>query len=449
MELDIVSSNAGLVKKWATILDAEGQTPIKDAYKRSVIAQVLENTVVESRKESMLNETHVNNGGTSISMGGAGAMSGQVAGFDPVLISMVRRSAPMLIAYDVCGVQPMNMPTGLIFGLKARYGHQGGKEALYNEADMSWSGTDAQPPVTVGSVTTPATSTYVTDSEDPFGDALNLNHGMDTATAENAAMNQMAFTIERGSVTAKTRALKAEMTMELAQDLKSVHSLDADAELTNILTTEIMADINREILHTIYKSAKLGCSTGTQTAGVFDLDTDSNGRWNVEKFKGLLFRIEQEANAIGHLTRRGRGNFIICSADVASALSMAGVLDVAGKQSALGGLNVDDTSTTFAGVLNGRIKVFIDPYASNQANNQFVVVGYKGTSPFDAGIVYSPYIPLAQMRAIDPVTFQPKVAYKTRYGISASGMSNGDGTFNTAIANRANVYYRAFLIRNL
>lgn len=440
-----LNQNQALVKKWAPILDAEGQSTIKDAYKRSVVAQLLENTEREVSKETMLNETHANNGGTSIALGGAGAMTGQVAGYDPILINMVRRSAPMLVAYDVCGVQPMTMPTSLIFGLKARYGHQGGKEALYNEADMSWSGTDAKPAV----AGVPATSTFVTDSEDPFGDALNLNHGMDTATAENTAMNQMAFTIERGSVTAKTRALKAEMTMELAQDLKAVHSLDGDAELTNILTTEIMADINREILHTIYKAATLGCQSGTQTAGVFDLDTDSNGRWSVEKFKGLLFRIEQEANAIGHLTRRGRGNFIICSADVASAMSMAGVLDVAGKQSALGGLNVDDTSTTFAGILNGRYKVFIDPYAANQAGNQFVVVGYKGTSPFDAGIIYSPYVPLQQMRAIDPVTFQPKVAYKTRYGISASGMSNGDGTFNTAVVDRKNVYYRAFLCRNI
>jgi len=357
------------------------------------------------------------------------------AKFDPVLISLVRRAMPQMIAYDVCGVQPMTQPTGLIFAMKSRYATQGGTEALFNEADSSYSGT--------GSQSTPY----------DFGGSEATGSGLATADGErlgqggtgDGSFGAMAFSIEKTSVTAKTRALKAEYSIELAQDMKSVHGLDAEGELSNILSTEILAEINREVLRTIYTTAKPGAQVGTTTAGTFDLDTDSNGRWSVEKFKGLLFQIERDANAIAQQTRRGKGNFIICSSDVASALAMAGVLDYAPALST--NLNVDEASTTFAGVLNGRYKVYVDPFSANQSATQFFTVGYKGTSAFDAGLFYCPYVPLQLVRAVDPNTFQPKIGFKTRYGMVANPFVSLDGS--GGLTANENYYYRRVAVTNL
>jgi len=343
---------------------------------------------------------------------------------------------PQLIAYDVAGVQPMTQPTGLIFAMKSRYGTMGGTEALYNEADTDFSGEGTH----AGS--NPVSGTYTTGEGTSTGEGEALGSGASLA----GAFNQMAFSIERTSVTAKTRALKAEYSIELAQDMKSVHGLDAEAELSNILSAEILAEINREVVRTIYTTAKPGAVAGTTTAGTFDLDTDSNGRWSVEKFKGLLFQIEREANVIAQQTRRGRGNFIITSSDVASALAMAGVLDYAPALST--NLNVDEASTTFAGVLNGKYKVYVDPYSSNANNaNQFFVVGYKGTSAFDAGLFYCPYVPLQMVRAVDPNTFQPKIGFKTRYGLVANPFVELDGA--GGLAADENYYYRRVKVTNL
>jgi hypothetical protein len=340
-----------------------------------------------------------------------------------------------MIAYDVCGVQPMTQPTGLIFAMKSRYSTQGGTEALFNEADTGFAGDQSSPA-----------------GHNPVSGAYDIGRGLATSAAEHlgsgSTFNEMAFSIEKTSVTAKTRALKAEYTVELAQDLKSVHGLDAEGELSNILSTEILAEINREVLRTIYVTAKPGAQVGTTTAGTFDLDTDSNGRWSVEKFKGLLFQIERDANAIAQQTRRGKGNFIICSSDVASALAMAGVLDYAPALST--SLNVDEASTTFAGVLNGRYKVYVDPFAANQSATQFFTVGYKGTSAFDAGLFYCPYVPLQLVRAVDPSTFQPKIGFKTRYGMVANPfvqLDNSDS--NGALTANVNYYYRRVAVTNL
>jgi hypothetical protein len=332
-----------------------------------------------------------------------------------------------MIAYDICGVQPMTQPTGLIFAMKSKYSTQGGTEALFNEADTDFSG--AASPAHAGS--NPVDGTYTT------GVAM----GTDVAEGlgDVTAFGQMAFSIERTSVVAKTRALRAEYTVELAQDLKAVHGLDAEGELSNILSQEILADINREVVRTVYVAAKQGAEVGTATAGTFDLDVDANGRWSVEKFKGLLFQIEREANAIAQTTRRGRGNFLICSSDVASALSMAGVLDYAPALST--GLNVDEASTTFAGVLNGKYRVYVDPYSANQASSQFFVMGYKGASAFDAGLFYCPYVPLQKANAIDPATFQPKIGFKTRYGMVANPF--------TSLSSGQNIYYRRVKVTNL
>jgi len=338
-----------------------------------------------------------------------------------------------MIAYDICGVQPMTQPTGLIFAMKARYSAQNGTEALFNEADSDFSGTGTH----AGS--NPVDGTYTTGT------------GMATADAENlggsggGTFQEMAFSIEKTSVTAKSRALKAEYTIELAQDLKSVHGLDAEGELSNILSTEILSEINREVIRTVYKTAKPGAQTGTATAGTFDLDVDASGRWSVEKFKGLLFQIEREANAVAQQTRRGKANFIICSSDVASALAMAGVLDYAPALST--NLNVDEASTTFAGVLNGRYKVYVDPYSANGAASQYFVVGYKGTSAFDAGLFYCPYVPLQLVRAVDPSTFQPKIGFKTRYGFTANPFIQLDGS-GDLVADE-NYYYRRVKVTNL
>ena len=431
-----------LVKKWEPILEHKSLPEIKDNYRKEVTAILLENQEREMKKgaEALFEAAPANSGGIGIALGGAGDATGTVAGFDPVLIALVRRAMPQMIAYDIAGVQPMTQPTGLIFAMKSKYTTQDGTEALFNEADTEFAGA------------TGANQTGTT----PFN--MNVIGGMSTAVGEAlgstpADFASMAFSIEKTSVTAKTRALKAEYSVELAQDLKSVHGLDAEGELSNILSTEILAEINREVIRTVYYGAKVGAQYGTATAGTFDLDVDSNGRWSVEKFKGLLFQIEREANAIAQQTRRGRGNFIICSSDTASALAMAGVLDYAPALST--SLNVDEASTTFAGVLNGKYKVYVDPYAGgnnpNAAGAQFFVVGYKGTSAFDAGLFYCPYVPLQLVRAVDPNTFQPKIGFKTRYGIVANPFVNLDdsNSDNNVIVANKNYYYRKVAVTNL
>jgi hypothetical protein len=458
-----------LLAKWAPLLNSDAFESIQSKHRKEVTAVLLENTERELSKESsssgFLTEAGVaaNVGGASLSSGMAGSATGSVAGVDPVLIALVRRAAPQLIAYDVCGVQPMTQPTGLIFAMKSRYSSQNGTEALFNEADTEFSGAlDSLFDGTATRVTGPTAAQVGTD---PFAASLNTGVGMTTSQAEGGVkgdntyaspltFNEMSFSIERTSVVARTRALKAEYTTELAQDLKSVHGLDAENELSNILSTEIIAEINREVIRSIYISSKVGASVGTATAGTFDLDVDSNGRWSVEKFKGLMFQIEREANAISQATRRGRGNFIMCSSDVASALAMAGVLDYAPALST--NLNVDEASTTFAGVLNGRYKVYIDPFAANQSATQFFVVGYKGTSSFDAGLFYCPYVPLQLVRAQDPHTFQPKIGFKTRYGIVANPfVSLAQASTGTLYADgnglytNSNYYYRKVRVTNL
>lgn len=417
-------SRPDLVKKWAPILEHTDLPQIKDNYRKEVTAVLLENQEKAQREErrALFEDAPANDAGAMPDTGG-------VAKFDPVLISLVRRAMPAMIAYDMCGVQPMTQPTGLIFAMKSRYNGQADTEALFNEADTGFSGTGTQTgnPEVVGStngtgMTTAAAETLGSTNGTPGG-----------------AFNQMAFSIEKTSVVAQSRALKAEYSVELAQDLKAVHGLDAESELSNILSQEILSEINREVIRTVYKAAKVGAQVGTATAGTFDLDVDSNGRWSVEKFKGLLFQIEREANAIYQQTRRGRGNFIVASADVASALAMAGVLDYAPALST--NLNVDEASNTFAGVLNGKYKVYVDPYAANQTAEQFLMVGYKGSSAFDAGIFYCPYVPLQLYRATDPNTFQPKIAFRTRYGM----VSNPFTTMNSG----ENIYFRKIKVTNL
>jgi len=422
-----------LMKKWAPILEHTGAPAIKDNYRKEVTAILLENQekAMSEERQALWETPHANFGGSSIATGSASGSTGAVAGFDPILISLVRRAAPQMIAYDICGVQPMTQPTGLIFAMKSRYSTQGGTEALFNEADSAFSG--AASPAQSGS---------------PMSSPV-AGQGMTTLVGEDKDFGQMAFSIEKTSVTAKTRALKAEYTIELAQDLKSVHGLDAEGELSNILSTEILAEINREVIRTVYRVAKTGAAAGTTaTTGVFDLDVDANGRWSVEKFKGLLFQIEREANVIAQQTRRGKGNFILCSSDVASALAMAGVLDYTPALST--NLNVDESSTTFAGVLNGRYKVYVDPYSGNGGVNQFFMVGYKGSSPFDAGVFYCPYVPLQLVRAIDPTTFQPKIGFKTRYGMVSNPFVELDGTTpGTDLSTGENYYFRKVAVSNL
>ena len=426
-----------LLKKWAPILEHESLPQIKDNYRKEVTAVLLENQEREMAKQSevLFENAPTNAGGTGLALGGAGAATGTVAGYDPVLISLVRRAMPQLIAYDICGVQPMTQPTGLIFAMKSRYASQSGAEALFNEADTDFSGTGTH----AGS--NPVSGTYTT------GAGITTANAEALGTSGGGAFGEMAFSIEKTSVVAQTRALKAEYSVELAQDLKAVHGLDAEGELSNILSAEIMTEINREVVRTVYKSAKTGAQVGTATAGTFDLDVDSNGRWSVEKFKGLLFQIEREANAIAQQTRRGRANFIICSSDVASALAMAGVLDYTPALAGNNGLNVDEASTTFAGVLNGKYKVYIDPYAANQSSTQFFVAGYKGSSAFDAGLFYCPYVPLQMVRAVDPNSFQPKIGFKTRYGMVSNPFVALDGTGNLVAGE--NYYYRKVAVTNL
>jgi hypothetical protein len=419
-----------LQEKWAPVLEHAELPAIKDQYKKAVTTVILENQEKAMREErGMLSEAAPANS--------AGAMgdSGGVAKFDPVLISLVRRAMPNLIAYDICGVQPMTGPTGLIFAMKSTYSTQGGTEALFNEADTDFSGVT---PAHDGA--NPVESPYATGAGAATAVGEALGDGS-AAMGNSGHFNEMAFTIEKTTVTAKTRALKAEYTLELAQDLKAIHGLEAETELANILSAEILAEINREVVRTIYTAAKPGAQAGAvANAGTFDLDVDSNGRWSVERFKGLLFQIERDANTIAQDTRRGKGNFIVTSSDVASALSMAGVLDYAPALAT--GLEVDDAGNTFAGVLNGKIRVYVDPYSANNSDsNQFYCVGYKGTSPYDAGMFYCPYVPLQMVRAVGENTFQPKIGFKTRYGVVAN-------PFTSLTANQ-NSYYRLTTVTNL
>ena len=411
---------------------------------------------------------NTNSGSTAGFSAGA---STPVAGFDPVLISLIRRSMPNLVAYDLAGVQPMSGPTGLIFAMRSRYSSMTGTETFYNEVDSAFSGRDKASNAETGFVDGDAgmgtTSVSATNPAvlNPVSSASSLGYtvgmGMRTDNAEaldgtgNDAFNQMAFSIEKVTVTAKSRALKAEYSLELAQDLKAIHGLNAEAELANILSTEILAEINREVIRTIYKTAEQGAVQNVATAGVFDLDIDSNGRWSVEKFKGLLFQIERDANAIAQRTRRGKGNIILCSADVASALTMAGVLDYTPALNA--NLNVDDTGNTFAGTLQGKFRVYIDPYAANltaanaapTGGNQYYVVGYKGTSPYDAGLFYCPYVPLQMVRAVGENSFQPKIGFKTRYGMVANPFAEGTQAGSGILSVNANRYYRRVAVKNL
>ena len=434
-----------LQTKWQPVLEHADLPAIKDPYKKAVTAVVLENQVQAMQKEAgILNETAPTNSAGTGGFGGGATATGPVAGFDPILISLVRRSLPNLIAYDVCGVQPMTGPTGLIFAMRSTYGTSRtvANESFYSEANTAWSGTGSHDAITLASDTS-------TGSDNVFTSGLATGAGLATATAEDLTPNEMGFMIEKVSVTAKTRALKAEYSMELAQDLKAVHGLDAETELANILSAEILAEINREVLRTIYTSAKVGAQVGTTTTGTFDLDTDSNGRWMVEKIKGLAFQIEREANTIAKQTRRGKGNTLICSSDVASALAMAGLLDYQSALNSQVNLTVDDTGNTFAGTLFGRIKVYIDPYFPVSSTAEFAVVGYKGTNAYDAGLFYCPYVPLQMVRAVDTNNFQPKIGFKTRYGLVANPFAGGSSQGSGAITAMSNVYYRGFKVANI
>jgi len=466
-----------LQEKWAPLLDFDGLDPIKDSHRRAVTAVLLENQERFLREQSSFSEggfltegptmgTVTGNGSAGFS-GGADA-GGPVAGFDPVLISLIRRSMPNLVAYDLAGVQPMNGPTGLIFAMRSRYGtdRTGGRETFYDEVETAYSAQNSTNSATQGDYTggsddgtsvgfgTTAQSGTNPGLLNPDGSlAYTTGQGMQTTDSENLGQsggpqfNEMNFSIEKVLVEAKSRALKAEYSLELAQDLKAIHGLNAEAELANILSSEILAEINREVIRTIYKVAKPGAQANVATAGAFDLDVDSNGRWSVEKFKGLLFQIERDANAIAQQTRRGKGNVIMCSADVASALSMAGVLDYTPALNA--NLNVDDTGNTFAGVLLGKFRVYIDPYAANVSSNQYYVVGYKGSSPYDAGLFYCPYVPLQMVRAVGENSFQPKIGFKTRYGLVANPFAEGATQGLGAIKASSNVYYRRVQVKNL
>ncbi len=457
-----------LTEKCSPVLGHEGAGAIKDNYRKAVTAVLLENTEKQLREErGMVNEASTVGaisaaGGQALGGSGLTTKTGGLAGFDPVMISLIRRAAPNLVAYDICGVQPMSGPTGLIFAMKSHYNNRSGAEALYNEPDANFSGNTQGP----GAYNDPVA---------PLGDggATDANPGLlnDSGTYERQAgniaretaevlgsgstlFNEMDFSIEKTAVTAKTRALRAEYTLELAQDLKAIHGLDAEQELANLLSSEILAEINREVVRTVYAVAKPGAQNNVANAGIFDLDVDSNGRWSVEKFKGLMFQIERDANAIAQQTRRGKGNFIITSADVASALAMSGTLDYSSGLTGAGGPSigeVDDTGNLLVGTMNGRIKVYVDPYSANVSNNHYYVVGYKGSSPYDAGLFYCPYVPLQMLRSIDPETFQPKIGFKTRYGMVANPFVEASaGTPDAeALTASKNQYYRRVLVKNL
>jgi hypothetical protein len=474
-----------LMEKWSPLLDAEGVDPIKDSHRRATTAVLLENQERFLREQAafesgtgMLSEAAPTNSGNAVGASGAfgagSADAGPTAGFDPVLISLIRRSMPNLVAYELAGVQPMNGPTGLIFAMRSRYTDQSGTEAFFNEPDSAFSANKA------GTNIGQATQGDYTDATDDDGtvgfgstgtqrgtnpailegnasDAVHaqysLGQGMATGDSEalgdgtNGDFNEMAFSIEKVTVTAKSRALKAEYSMELAQDLRAIHGLNAEAELANILSSEILAEINREVIRTIYKTAEAGSQVNVANAGFFDLDVDSNGRWSVEKFKGLLFNIERDANRIAQRTRRGKGNIIMTSADVASALTMAGVLDYTPALNA--NLQVDDTGNTFAGTINGKYRVYIDPFSANSAANQYYVVGYKGTSPYDAGLFYCPYVPLQMVRAVNDGTFQPKIGFKTRYGLVSNPFAEGTAQGLGRITSNSNRYYQRTVVKNL
>jgi len=437
-----------LEKKWAPVLDLEGIPKINDKYRRAVTAIVLENQAIALQGEhKMLTETALNATGGGLT--GAATATGPMAGYDPILISLVRRSLPNLIAYDICGVQPMTGPTGLIFAMRSNYANATARldEAFYQEANSSFSGTGVAQTALTLTATGNTAAVFATPVAPGIGFSTSVAEGLGDGT--NPAFSEMGFSIEKVTVTAKTRALKAEYTLELAQDLKAVHGLDAETELSNILSAEVLSEINREVIRTVYQVAKLGCAVGTTTSAAFDLDTDSNGRWMVEKIKGLAFQIEREANTIAKQTRRGKGNVIICSSDVASAFALAGILDYAGALKDNVNLNVDDTANTYAGTLLGRYKVYIDPYFPAAQSSEFVVVGYKGTNAFDAGIFYCPYVPLQMVRAVDTATFQPKIGFKTRYGIVANPFAEGTVQGSGALTVRANMYYRAFKVLNI
>jgi len=442
-----------LVKKWQPILEHPELPKVTDSYKRAVTAVILENQERAIKEDRAFMSESAPQNSTDASY---------VQNWDPIMISLVRRAMPNLIAYDICGVQPMTGPTGLIFAMRAKYASQAGSEALFDAANTQFAGSNAAQSTSSGysGAETGTNPSVLNDS--PAG-TYTTGSAMQTSRAEalgDAAGNsfaEMAFSIEKSTVTAKSRALKAEYTMELAQDLKAIHGLDAETELANILSAEILAEINREVVRTIYINAEKGASrnSGTQnttTEGIFDLDTDSNGRWSVERFKGLMFQVEREANAIAIRTRRGKGNILITSSDVASALQMAGVLDYA--TSLNNNLQVDDTGNTFAGILNGRYKVYVDPYSANQASNNYFVVGYKGSSQYDAGIFYCPYVPLQMVRAVGQDSFQPKIGFKTRYGIQANPFAEAGASSATAVINgagsaNANRYYRKVQVINL
>ncbi len=466
------------IRKWKPVLDHKDMSPITDAHKRATMATLLENQE-KAIKEQMLVEASP---GNAVGTGMSSTISGNASmqGYDPILIQLVRRAMPNLMAYDICGVQAMSAPTGLIFAMRTKYGGQGGTEALFQEPITTYSGStfansSGGSGAAAGGAAVGNTAAFGTNlGVDPFagsqlGDStlvsgITTGSAIRTSTGEGEAPNEMAFSIERVAVQAATRMLAASYSVELAQDLKAVHGLDAETELANILSTEILAEINREVVRTVYKTAKLGAqqgdlyyktvigglsAAGSPVGGVYDLIQDSDGRWSAEKFRGLMFQIERECNQIAKDTRRGKGNFIICSADVASALAMGGFLNISPALNTT--LDVDDTGNTFAGTLNGKIKVYIDPYIDTTATSasNFVCVGYKGSSPYDAGIFYCPYVPLQMMRAVTTDTFQPKMAFKTRYGMVANPFAEGTTVGFGGLKTRANVYYRIFRVDNL
>ena len=461
-----------LTEKWNPVLGHEGAGAIKDNYRKAVTAVLLENTEKQLREErGMINEASTVGaiGGDGLSGSGLTTKTGGLAGFDPVMISLIRRAMPNLVAYDICGVQPMRGPTGLIFAMKSHYNTRAGAEALYNEPDTNFSG-NQQGPAAYNDPVSPLGDGGTTDANPGLlndatgGGTTEANYEKlagkiareDAETLGSGAgnlFNEMDFSIEKTAVTAKTRALRAEYTLELAQDLKAIHGLDAEQELANLLSSEILAEINREVVRTVYTVAKSGAQNNVANQGVFDLDVDSNGRWSVEKFKGLMFQIERDANAIAQETRRGKGNFIITSADVASALAMSGTLDYSSGLTGAGGPSigeVDDTGNLLVGTMNGRIKVYVDPYSANVSNTHYYVVGYKGSSPYDAGLFYCPYVPLQMLRSIDPETFQPKIGFKTRYGMVANPfVLNGATPDAEALTHNVNQYYRRVRVANL
>jgi hypothetical protein len=443
------NADKNLMEEWGPVLDHESAPSIQDRYRKAVTARLLENQEVALREEQAQAQ------GNFISEAAAannisGSAPNNIGTFDPVLISLVRRAMPNLIAYDIAGVQPMSGPTGLIFAMKSKYSTQSGTEAFFNEADTDFSGTGTHQaePTGLGGATDADSDGSIADTA--AADITNtFGTGLATSAAErlgvgesgDGSFGEMAFTIEKSTVTAKSRALKAEYTMELAQDLKAIHGLDAEGELANILSAEILAEINREVVRSVLKTAKIGAlQTSTAVSGIFDVNTDSDGRWMVERFKGLIMQIERECNVIAKETRRGKGNFILCSSDVASALAAAGMLDYTPALSA--SLNVDDTGNTFAGVLNGRVKVYIDPYSTID----FVCVGYRGTNPYDAGLFYCPYVPLTMVKAVGENDFQPRIGFKTRYGMVANPYVAIDGTIG---ADRSNQYFRIFRVDDI